>query len=133
MGGNGYVTIAIREELSEKLRQMYEREKAAMEKHNVKSFSKFVASLLWTNIEADEMLRHYVPYLSLVGWSNDGRGMFIRDEKIDRIVEVYLMEDELWCDVCKSDHCVHTGFAYAIPEAYNVLKHMGYRKEYENP
>jgi len=45
----------------------------------------------------------------------------IWDNRLDRVASVYFKEDRVLCDVCKSDECIHVGFALSIPEVVKAL------------
>ncbi|MGC9209624.1 MAG: hypothetical protein ACP5GH_07305 [Nitrososphaeria archaeon] len=87
----------------------------------------FVNMLIWHAVEADSYLMKYSPYLSYIGHSEGGNGIYIYDYKMDRICEVSCRNGELCCDVDDSTRCIHVGFAYALPEMYSVLKKLGYK------
>ncbi|NWG09600.1 MAG: hypothetical protein HXX80_04755 [Nitrososphaerales archaeon] len=50
----------------------------------------------------------------------------IWDNRLDRVASVYFKEDNVLCDICESDECVHLGFALSIPEVVNALERHGY-------
>jgi hypothetical protein len=82
---------------------------------------KFVNELILMNIERLNLLRRYQsPFLSLI--HSKDQSLFIKDSKINKVVEVklfHIKEDKiaLKClDDNNSDSCVHIAFALALPE-----------------
>lgn len=49
----------------------------------------------------------------------------IWDNRLGRVASVYFKEDKVLCDICKSDKCIHVGFALSIPEVIIALKSHG--------
>ncbi|MDP7982590.1 MAG: hypothetical protein ACP5G6_07740 [Conexivisphaera sp.] len=121
----GYRSITVSEEVYNKLVQFLEEHKDELKKQDVRSISSLVGHLVMYVIEADDILRRRAPWMRLVGFTE--HGVVIEDKKIDRIVEVRLVNDDLFCELDQRDDCVHVGFAYAIPEVYNAMVARGKR------
>lgn len=62
----------------------------------------------------NEFLPTYVPYLSKVAFEHDT--LFIRDSKLGMTSEVTLRSGRLYCNLEKSNDCIHIHFALALPE-----------------
>ena len=52
--------------------------------------------------------------------SIDQNRVVLKDNKRNRIAEVMLKEGELQCLQYERSDCVHVGFAYSLPELYNM-------------
>lgn len=119
-------TVKVRSEYMDELRRLYEERKHEMLDMGVRSFNGFFNHVVWQVIEADRMLRIRAPYMSFVGFSDNG--VVIEDKKIDRIVEVRVTPGgDLFCELDQRNDCVHVGFAYAIPEVYTAMLARGRR------
>jgi len=123
MPRKGYVSLILAEDLADKVRERikeeYTRERKPPE------LSTYVQKLLWEIIESDEAIKRVGPYLEKVAIHEDT--ILIRDNrrKVDRIVEVKLRNNELYCTHDESLECVHIGFAWALPEVYKALNLRG--------
>lgn len=77
-------------------------------------FGGYVNELLAEVLDKDEMIRLMAPHLSLSAVSSTV--LFIRDQHGSRTAEVYVHDQQLYCDLDKSKSCEHVRFAFAIPE-----------------
>jgi len=100
------VPVDIRREIYDKISNI------AKEKDT--SIRKYVNELLLLNLERDEFLKSYAPFLSKVGV--EGNRLTIRDEKTKSYHDVYLHDSKLICESDGSDSCIHVRFALALPE-----------------
>lgn len=78
------------------------------------SLRKYVNEILLMSIEKDEFLREYAPYLSKLTVQDNI--LFIKDEKLNAIAQVYLKDHTLYCTLDESSDCMHIHFALALPE-----------------
>jgi hypothetical protein len=46
----------------------------------------------------------------------------ITDRKLKRIVDVYYVNHEMYCDFCETNECIHTGYAWSVYEHYTSVK-----------
>jgi hypothetical protein len=80
-----------------------------------KKLSSWVLEIILQTIEKDKWLKKYAPHLSYVG--TDKNGILLRDKHLkDSIVEVTLLDNRLWCQVCKEKNCMHVYFTMGRPE-----------------
>jgi len=80
-----------------------------------KKLSSWALEIILQTIEKDKWLKKYAPHLSYVG--TDKNGILLRDKHLkDSIVEVTLLDNRLWCQVCKEKNCMHVYFTMARPE-----------------
>jgi hypothetical protein len=119
-------TFKLRVECAEEISKLYEEHKQELAKQGVYTFNGFINHLLWQVIEADKILRSRAPYMSLVGFTDNG--VVIEDKKLGRIVEVRAAPGgDLVCELDQRNDCAHVGFAYAIPEVYSAMLARGKR------
>ena len=110
--------MSVSNQVYDKVKTRYELEKG--EKRTELSFVKWVSDYLLMNLEKDEFVKDYAPYLSKIGFQ-DNR-LIIRDEKSNKITEVYLNNDKLYCILDESDDCVHIHYTLALPELGRLKK-----------
>ena len=48
------------------------------------------------------------------------------DNESSRIASVYFKETDVFCDLCETNICLHTDFAYSIPKVLEALKRRGH-------
>lgn len=79
-----------------------------------KKMSGWILDSMLMQIEKDDFLRTYAPYLEKMAINDNS--VLIKDQKLKRIVEVSYKNKKFWCDVCEKDSCPHIHFALALPE-----------------
>lgn len=109
---------------------VYEKVKLAAEQHG-KTIQDYVNESLLMNVERDDFLNNFAPYLSL---EYEGKNtIFLHDEKNNKTVSIKLryQEDntsderiEVYCEQDNSKECLHARYAMALPE----LIHLNLRK-----
>lgn len=117
MPKEGFSVVTITQQAHDKAKQRY-NQKVKSEKLT-KSFSKYVNDLIIEKVEADENLSLTAPFMEKIGL--EGNSIMIKDNKIDRIVEVQVHGKELVCMLDEKKDCVHVGYACAIPEVYRLI------------
>lgn len=75
---------------------------------------KYVNEMLMMNLEKDEFLKFYAPYLSKVGLQDNI--LLLKDSKSNIYVEISLKNNTLFCSAHESTDCIHVHFALALPE-----------------
>lgn len=104
----GYKTLSIKEEIFNKIEIKYN--KLAPKE----SITSWVSDYLLMNIEKDEFLKEYAPFLEKIG-INDNR-LTIRDSKTNKLTDVFLKNKKLFCSLDESDDCLHIHYVLALPE-----------------
>lgn len=108
----GHQTITVSQSVYQKVKKKAEKEH--------KSIASYVAEVLVCYIEADEKLSRYAPFIELFGF--EGNSVILKDHKINRVVDVYLHEKELYCAHDESEDCMHVSFCHALPQVRRVLR-----------
>ena len=103
-------SLTILNEIYDKVKDRYELEVPDGDISLIKWFSSF--TLL--NLEKDEFLKTYAPFLSKK--SIDGNSVIMKDDKLNKLVEVTYKDGKFWCDHDEKDCCTHIHFALALPE-----------------
>ena len=66
------------------------------------------------------------PTLEQVGVEDDI--IFLKDNRLTKIVLLRVREGELYCDLDKKKDCAHVGFAWSIPKVYRIMKEHGSKR-----
>lgn len=74
----------------------------------------YVNDLLSDVLDKDEFLKMYAPYLSVIDIIDNV--IYLRDAKLKHSVEIYLKDQQLYCEYDKALDCKHIHYAFAIPE-----------------
>ena len=121
MPAKGYASITVSEGIYRKLKETYNKE-TSREKVKL-SLSKWTEKYLWDVIEENEAWRGYMPFLQEEEITEEG--IFIRDNRLNRLVQLSIKEGDLFCDLDRASNCVHIGFAWSIPQVYRAMKEHG--------
>lgn len=98
-------TVAIEEVI-------YSKAKAKAEEKGL-TLQDYVNETVLLNVEKDEFLKRYAPYIEKI---NVGQTLVLRDHKINKVIEIFLKNNTLYCSHDESGDCMHIHFALAIPE-----------------
>ncbi len=112
MPDKGFRTVNVTEQIYQKIRTRAQQEN--------KSITAYATQVLASVIETDEKLSRYSPFIEVVGF--EGNSVILRDHKLDRIIEIYLHEEELSCVYDDSKDCVHVSFCHALPQVKKVVR-----------
>lgn len=118
MPKEGFSVVTITQDAYDKAHARYAQKLKSKEFEN-KSFSRYVNDIILERIEADENLALQAPFMQKIGM--EGNAIMIKDNKINRIVEVQVHGKDLVCMLDEKRDCAHVGYAYAIPEVYRVI------------
>ena len=127
MPTKGFKSITLKEEV-------YNNYKKVVEELNKMSSSKVTLSefLGWL-LEMHTRWSFDVPRLSRWGGNISDGKISLMDSKEAKIVEVQVKEDSLYCLLCKSEQCIHTGFTYALPEVSRYHNLISKKPVYKGP
>ena len=99
-------TVMVRQQIYEKIRKKAEEKKVTL--------VDYVNEMLLLNVEKDDFLKEYAPYLNKIAIDEDT--VILRDEKIKKIVEIVYKNDKFSCSVDEKNDCIHIHFVLALPE-----------------
>jgi len=92
----------------------------------VNSFSGYVTYMLEEMMQKDKTFAKYAPKIEKISVDEDR--IILKDAIKNRIAEVAMQRGELFCQLCEDKNCVHVGFAWAIPEVYELLNTKGIKR-----
>jgi hypothetical protein len=114
----GFKSITIKENVYRELEATYDKEKIMLAREGVGSLTAFVTRIIANHIREkdDSRLKHFNIYESVIR---------IQDSKIGRLVDVDYRRGEMFCGLCHSTECLHTGYAWGIYRQYRTLHKPG--------
>ena len=118
MPKEGFSVITITQQVHDKAKTRY-NQKLKTGQVQDKSFSRFINDIIMDVIEADANLALQAPFMQKIGL--EGNSIMIKDNKIERIVEVQIHGKDLVCMLDERKDCAHVGYAYSIPDVYRVI------------
>ena len=104
----GRHNLTVNAEIYDRVAKIYKKEKTD------KSLTQWISDKLLMVLEKDEFLKSYAPFLSKIATNENS--VIVRDEKLQRLVEIVYRNNKFWCDVDEKECCVHVHFALALPE-----------------
>jgi hypothetical protein len=116
----GYKSITVKEHIYNRYENNYRKQKKQLERKGISSFSGYVTSLMEEAMARHEAFAKYAPFLEEIAIEQDR--VIIKDNKRNRIAEVIIKDGQLQCLLDEKTDCMHIGFAYALPEVYEVLE-----------
>jgi hypothetical protein len=115
----GFKSITVSENVYNKFFQSYERSRSGLELKGITSFSGYLTSLMEEVMLKNETFAKHSPYIEKL--SIEGNVIILRDNKVNRIVEIALENGELRCLLDQKKDCIHIGFVYSLPQVYEIL------------
>ena len=120
--GTKQINITMAKKTHDKIRKAWESEDTE------KKLSSWVLDNILLYAEKEKWLKSYAPHLVFVGI--DKNGILLRDRHLkDSIVEVKLLDNRLWCQVCREKNCMHIYYSIGLPEIAKVVDPEGNRKK----
>ncbi len=123
--GSGFMSLTVTEQVYDYYKKRYEKKKEDLNRKGITSFAGYITSMLDELMERDEVFARYVPFIEEFGFDPDGRTIYLKDNKIDRMAEVTFQEKDLHCRLDDRGDCVHVGFVYSIPKVYKIMAELG--------
>jgi hypothetical protein len=115
-GKRGWRRIPIREEVYLKLQAIHNNMDID------KSMSGWISDLLALYVMKHEFLNIFAPHLSYIATHNNE--LYLKDNKIDKIVELYIRDNKVYCKYCERDNCMHVMYAIALLEIGKLTKYL---------
>jgi hypothetical protein len=115
----GFKSIPVSENVYNKFFKSYERSRSGLELKGITSFSGYLTSMMEEVMLKNETFAKHSPYIEKL--SIEGNVIILRDNKVNRIVEIALENGELRCLLDQKKDCIHIGFVYSLPQVYEIL------------
>jgi len=117
----GFKSITVSETVYDKFHEVYQKSKDDLLMKGVNSFSGYVTYMLEEMMAKDKTFARYAPKIEKI--SVDDARVILRDNIKNRIAEVSVTKDGLYCQLCDDKDCVHVGFVFSLPDVYETLNH----------
>ena len=92
----------------------------------VNSFAGYVTHQLEQMMQKDKTFARFAPKLEKI--SVDADRIILKDNIKNRIAEVAIQNNELYCLLCEEKDCVHIGYVFALPDIYEILHSKGIKQ-----
>ncbi len=126
MPKEGFKSITVSEVVYDKFHDVYQKNKNELLMKGVNSFAGYVTYMLEEMMQKDKTFAKYAPKIEKISVDEDR--VILKDTIKNRIAEVAMQRGELFCQLCEDKNCVHVGFAWAIPEVYELLNAKGIKR-----
>lgn len=104
-------TVAIKDEV-------YEKAKSKAAEKGL-TLVDYVNDTILQSVEKEAFLKTYAPHIEKI---STGDTIILRDNKIKKIVEIYLKDAKLYCTNDEGHDCIHVHFALGMPEVGKIKK-----------
>jgi hypothetical protein len=119
----GFKSITVSDNVYNRFFGTYERTRRDLELKGITSFSGYLTSMMEETITKYEAFARHAPFMEKI--DVDQNRITIKDNKRNRIAEVFLKDDQLRCSLDENADCAHIGFVYSLPEFYNIISAKG--------
>lgn len=119
----GFKSITVSDNVYKKFFEAYARSRRELEFRGITSFSGYLTSMMEETICKYEAFAKHAPMMEKI--DVDQNRITVKDNKRNRIAEVFLKDGELQCSLDEKTDCVHVGFVYSLPEFYYIASSRG--------
>lgn len=123
MPKGGFKSITISDTVYDRFNDSYQQKKNDLALKGIRSLSGYVSHMLEERMLEDDALARHAPLIKKLSVDQDR--VVLLDGIKNRIVEVTLKEDSLFCQLCEETDCLHVGYCLAQPEVYEALTAKG--------
>ncbi|MCL4435802.1 MAG: hypothetical protein M1503_11590 [Thaumarchaeota archaeon] len=111
----GWVSISVREESRDKLKELFDKHADKLEELGIENISDFI-DYAANKIESPEVKPRFEHFNVF-----DDHATIIDHALGDRLINVYLKDHKLWCEFDESFGCIHVGYAHSIKKVQEAL------------
>lgn len=115
----GFKSITVAESVYDKFFDVFESNKEELAMKGVNSFAGYITYTLEEVMQKDKTFAKFCPKIEKI--SVDLDRILLKDNIKNRIAEISITKNQLYCLLCESDGCVHVGFCYDLPEVYEII------------
>ena len=119
----GFKSITVSESVYDKFHEVYQKNKDTLTMKGVNSFAGYVTHMLEEMMLKDKTFARYAPKLEKISIDEDR--VLLKDNLQNRIAEILVQKEELYCTLCEEKDCIHVGFVWSLPDVYEVLNARG--------
>ena len=116
----GFKSYSLKEELYNSLKEKFKQNEQELRMRGITSISAYFSFLISQNITESKSKKPYKSTLEEI--KIIANKVIIKDNMINRIVELTISDGKIFCELDKKSNCMHVGFAYSLPNIYKLLK-----------
>ncbi len=119
MPKRGFKSYLLKDKLYTILQKRFEENKEELKKQGINSFSAFLTYLINKKVNEqihEKKYRQEIEKIRILG-----NIIILKDNINDRIIELKIQKGYIFCEFDKTNECIHVGFAYSLPETYDLL------------
>lgn len=125
----GWVTLAIREEVRDKLQKIYQTDLARPANQK---FTAYIDELLKKLVDREDRLRTFGVFLRFQEARDNYITVFDNFKKKSVTVRINSKNNTLHCEEDNTTACMHVGFCYAVDEVIHTLISKGIKPPKES-
>ncbi len=119
----GFKSITVSDYVYNRFFETYEKNRRGLELKGITSFSGYLTSMMEETMTKYEAFARHEPFMEKIDVEQNR--ITVKDNKKDKIAEIFLRDDQLYCSLDGNTDCVHIGFVYSLPEFYNIMTTKG--------
>ena len=116
MPSAGFKSITVTELVYDNFFAVWLKCKDDMAPKGVSSFAGFITYLIEDCLERNRIFTKYTQEFEKIAIEKNR--IILKDNSIDRVIELSKDKDVLSCKHCERNNCVHVGFCWSFPEIY---------------
>ena len=125
MPKSGFKSITVSEHVYNRFFETYEKNKKGLELKGITSFSGYLTSMMEETMTKYEAFTRHAPFMEEIDVEQNR--IIVKDNKRNKVAEVFLKDEQLYCSLDENTNCAHIGFVYSLPEFYNIITTKGIR------
>jgi len=114
----GFKSITVKDTIYDKFFNVYQANKENMYSKGVNSFAGYLTYMLEEMMKKDETFAKFSPVIEQI--SIDPDRVLLKDNKMNRVIEIKFVQNRLECMFCESKECRHVGYCASIPQVCEI-------------
>jgi len=114
----GFKSFILREEIYNSWYEKYKKNKDQLYRKGITSFSAYLTHVLYEGTKENLINSKQGRFEKVF---SDDNCLVIKDRTENKIIEISINGNELFCTKDKRNDCIHVGYAYSIPA---LIKHL---------
>ena len=115
----GYKSYLLKDKLYTALQKRFDENKEELKKQGIHSLSAFLTYLINKKVNEQIQEKKYQQEIEKIRIISNI--IILKDNISNRIIELKIKHGEIFCEFDKTNECIHVGFAYSLPETYDLL------------
>lgn len=116
----GFNSLTVSDTVYERLSNAFLARKEHLEGKGVNSMTGYMSHLIERQLLADKIFANYPPIF--VEKLTSSTQIFVEDHQLNKVIELNIRKNTIFCTKCENTNCVHVGFCCSIPEVIRQMK-----------